>query len=98
MRGEPLLHLGDACLHLALRRQGPAVIHRPQGAPVGQRLLGRQGDDGLRPLLHRLPVAAVLMQEGGTVQAEQQAHGVGELAGQVQDGVEPGERLVGIPP
>jgi hypothetical protein len=29
------------------------------------------------------------MQEGGTVQAEQQAHGVGELSGQAQDGVKP---------
>jgi hypothetical protein len=98
VRGEPLLHLGDTRLHLALRRQSPAVIHRPQGAPVGQLLLSRQGDDSLRPLLHRLPIAAVLMQEGGTVQAEQQAHGVSELAGQVQDGVEPCQCLVGIPP
>lgn len=37
------------------------------------------------------------MQEGGTIQAEQQAHGAGEFAGQVQDSIEPCERLVGIP-
>ena len=48
--------------------------------------------------LYRLSVAAMLMQEGGTGQTEQQAHGVGELAGQVLKGVEPRQRLVGIPP
>ena len=77
--GEPLPHLGQARLALALHGQRPAVQDRAPGHPLHKPLFRRQGRRGRCLLVRRQHLAAALMHDGRIDQRLRQAPGVRHL-------------------